>query len=343
MAKDLVGLIFGNNLLVQSATKRRHPTTGEIYWRCKCSCGNHGEYVTSDLTKGTRTSCGCRIKKKLKVNQKTPFNADHVKRYKNKNGKVPIGKICQTKRDQIIKKYIEGSTIKELSEEFKVDITTLSYYIKDYRKKLNLTYELNQMLRRKHIQIDPAKLDVILRKRFAATKLHRVVSGDTSSTLTNEEILYSIVFVATGSNSAALRDSGFLEALDIQDAPRQKLLGMYLKEKPNVAAYIRSLQEKNIASLDVSKNIVQSELLTQISQLKELVALDGSSPAQRAQLLKAIELLGKTIGAFQDNIRIQEVNPGDALDLLVSKAKEEIAAGSYMIEDSTDDEDYPEE
>jgi hypothetical protein len=41
----------------------------------------------------------------------------------------------------------------------------------------------------------------------------------------------------------------------------------------------------------------------------------------RSNLLRAIELLGKTVGAFVDKVEIQEVKAADALDQLIEMAK----------------------
>ena len=48
----------------------------------------------------------------------------------------------------------------------------------------------------------------------------------------------------------------------------------------------------------------------------------GESHRFRAQILKTIELLGKTVGAFTERIEIHEVDPANALDQLIEMAQE---------------------
>lgn len=53
----LEGEKFGK-LLVLSKVEKRGPR-GEVYWRCKCDCGNESETRASGLKSGKATSCGC--------------------------------------------------------------------------------------------------------------------------------------------------------------------------------------------------------------------------------------------------------------------------------------------
>jgi hypothetical protein len=78
------------------------------------------------------------------------------------------------------------------------------------------------------------------------------------------------------------------------------------------------------------------ELVGQIEQLKEVVSYE---PRQRTNLLKAIELLGRTIGAFVDRLEVEEVDAKSGLQILMERAKKEasngkeITKGSYTVED----------
>ena len=106
-------------------------------------------------------------------------------------------------------------------------------------------------------------------------------------------------------------------------------------KKSNVSKYITELREKKIENVIVSKGLVQSELVDQVTQLKEITSNDGTTIQQRSQLLKAIELLGKSVGAFSENIKVETVDPGQALDKLIDMAKIESV---YSIEELEEDE-----
>lgn len=54
---DLVGNRYGR-LLVLSDTGRRYKN-GDIYWLCKCDCGNEVEINGNNIKSGRTISCGC--------------------------------------------------------------------------------------------------------------------------------------------------------------------------------------------------------------------------------------------------------------------------------------------
>jgi len=54
---------------------------------------------------------------------------------------------------------------------------------------------------------------------------------------------------------------------------------------------------------------------------------DEGDPKNKGYMLRALELLGKTIpGTFSDTIRVEEVSPDKALDRLIQMAKADIAS-----------------
>lgn len=57
MSKDLVGKRFGRLLVVEKIGV--NPKNRQYMWLCKCDCGNYKETITSYLTSGDTSSCGC--------------------------------------------------------------------------------------------------------------------------------------------------------------------------------------------------------------------------------------------------------------------------------------------
>jgi hypothetical protein len=96
--------------------------------------------------------------------------------------------------------------------------------------------------------------------------------------------------------------------------------GYYLRNKDNIAQYIKQLREEKLSDLQIDKGFIQSQLVSEIEYMNE----EGDS-SKRNVKLKAIELLGKTIpGTFTDTIQIEEVSPDKALDTLLDMAKAEV-------------------
>jgi len=76
----------------------------------------------------------------------------------------------------------------------------------------------------------------------------------------------------------------------------------------------------------VEKPVIQHELIHQVEELKEVVKHE---PRQRSNLLKAIEMLGRTIGSFTDRVEVEETDAKSGLDILMDKIKEEEGVTVY--------------
>jgi hypothetical protein len=200
-----------------------------------------------------------------------------------------------------------------------------------YRDRLNSAYELNYMANIQKTQIDDTAIQKALQVTFISDQLQDMLSDDFTEVLTDHELMYCYIFANTGSNELALAESQLDTVLNDKTPIRLRYLGMFLREKPNVKQFIKALQDEKLKQLDTSKERVQVELITQIEQLKEITAIgDGLNATNRSNLLRAIEMLGKSIGAFTDRVELSEVKATDALDKLIEMAKE--AQGSDGVE-----------
>lgn len=140
--------------------------------------------------------------------------------------------------------------------------------------------------------------------------------------LTDHELQYCYNFVATGNNLVALESAELHKGLLTQGSDKTRnqyklacqLRGHYLRQKKNVAEYILKLKEEQYIPEIIDKQFVQRELLETLHHQKE-----EGTPSK--EVLRTIELLGKTVGAFSDVIKIEEVDPSKALDYIESLAK----------------------
>ena len=55
-ANDLTGQQFGRLTAIKSVGRRK---SSFLYWLCQCECGNTKEIMSTSLTSGKTTSCGC--------------------------------------------------------------------------------------------------------------------------------------------------------------------------------------------------------------------------------------------------------------------------------------------
>ena len=164
--------------------------------------------------------------------------------------------------------------------------------------------------------IEKLKATEVINEEFLS-----LLSPDDSPTLTEEEALFSWIYVHKGDSIEALETAGLHIGL-FPDRPATYKRGLltrsiFLQNKANIAQYIKELREKKYYTEDVTKQYVQELLLEQIAQMQ----LKGDK-RDAVNLRQTIELLGKTIGAFTEKIEVHEVDPSRSLDLLISMAKE---------------------
>lgn len=328
---DLRGQVFGN-LLVQSFSS----PVSRLTYKCLCACGNTVNIYASTLLKGERVKCtpGCEsVVVDPPKNYYYPFKAKTVKKYLSRAYRKGISKCSYRLRYKLIRAYCDGMSLMEISDKFMVEEKSLDIMLRNIREKLNANRELRALNSIEAFNISKSKAHKLLQTKFTEPEIGKKISLPDDKDLTNEEMLYGIILVKTGSNPIALQESGLMDCLKVKDSARKRLFGMYLQSKDNLSKFIQSLKNNKILEADVSKSTIQAELIDQISQLKESIELDAT-PTHRAQLIKSIELLGRTVAAFQDNIKITEVNPADALNQLIDMAKVE---STYSIEDLEED------
>lgn len=312
----LTGQIF-SHLTIRKPTNRRSKTK-EIIWDCICECGNTCYYPASKLKAGKAKTCG-----KCSDLERRKRSRESQKRDRMNKGKVPFSQLSTKQQLFLINDFLFGLDYKELSVRYNVSQGTLRNGIRLYRERLNSAYELNYMANIQKTQVDNKAIEKALQVTFISDTLQDMLSADDTEVLTDHELMYCYIFTNTGSNEMALKESGLDICLTEATPIRVRYLGMFLREKPNIKQFIQVLQKEKIAALDASKERVQSELILQIEQLKELTALGGGiTGTDRSNLLRAIELLGKSIGAFTDKLEIQEVKAANALDRLIEMAKQ---------------------
>jgi hypothetical protein len=191
------------------------------------------------------------------------------------------------------------------------------------RDTFNSTHEIRLLNSLEKMPLIARSVETALKTRYTSEELLSRLSPDDSTTLSDSELVYAWTFDRTNNNSLALQESGLDECLKGSLTASKILLGMYIREKPNVAQFLKQIKEFKKEALLVDKQSIQLELIEQIEQLKEIIASDGGSGNSRVQLLKAVEMLGKSIGAFTENVNVTEIRADAALDRLIELAKAE--------------------
>jgi len=238
-----------------------------------------------------------------------------------------ISSLTDADRYSVLKGYAEGVDVKQMARQFEVSDQELSKFIQSHLRSSLITRETNELMQTTNKNV-----------------LGNAVSGTITKCLTPAFIakveenmdIYAYYYVQSGDNEFAIKESG----LDIGIPPNLraahknnilKIRGQFIRDIPVVKKYIREEQDRRMAENNIDKVYVQRELIDQIDQLK-MLAVDDSR--QRANLLKSIEMLGKTIGAFTERVEIEETDAKKGLDILMERIKQEEGVSHYEASES---------
>ena len=231
----------------------------------------------------------------------------------------------------IVQAYTDGVlTVTQIAENYKTTPKNVGLIVNRHWKSLTNMRESRMLLQA------PESAQEHFDTKHAMAQLHSTdlinqefldkLSDPESELLSDEEATYAWCYVHTGDGAESVKTAGLDIGL-IRDKSRDTRFSydkaldirkMYLNAKPNVGRYVTQLREERLIDADVGKSRIQSELITQIDQMKA----SGQANKNRMAMLRSIELLGKTVGAFVERVEITEVNPSDALDELIEMAKQ---------------------
>lgn len=231
---------------------------------------------------------------------------------------------------QIISKYSVGIPVEEIASGVSRDTKVIQEFILQTLNGMNSVKETNDLLKVK------CTADL---NRIQGTTPTRFLTADFLQKLEDSAEIYAYYYAQTGDNKFSLEQAGLTSGLAVR-MPKQtkdyilRIRGQFIREIPSVKKYIQEVQDKRIQEYRCEKPQVQMELVTQIEELKEVVVDD---PKQRGNLLKALELLGRTIGAFTDRVEVEEADAKSGLQIILEKArKEAMGSGTYEITDVED-------
>lgn len=260
---------------------------------------------------------------------KDPMDKEHEGMLKEmRKASVIVRKPLEdSEKYQIISKYSEGVPLEEIALGVSRDTRVVQELILQTLNSMNSIKETNDLLK--------VQCSSDLRKVQGATPT-RFLSADFLQKLEDSAEIYAYYYGQTGDNKFSLEQAGLASGLSIR-MPKQtrdyilRIRGQYIREIPSIKKYIQEIQDKKIQEYKCEKPQVQMELVSQIEELKEVVVND---PRQRGNLLKALELLGRTIGAFTDRVEVEEADARSGLQIILERArKEAMGSGTYEITD----------
>jgi len=228
---------------------------------------------------------------------------------------ISLEDLTDTQRYKLIDRYKNKESIEAIATDANVDKAALKKFINREIKELLTIQESNKLINEQSAFAQPLTPN---KTAFMNDKFLSEVEEKAEA--------YAFYFAMTGSNIYALEQSGL--NMDIPRGIKQSAKdfalasrGRYLRAIPEVQKYIEDIREQRVRDAKVDKPLIQSEILDQIEQMKELAVDDIR---YRRPLLQAIDMLGKTIGAFQENIHVTEATTKSGLELLMDKVRGEV-------------------
>lgn len=229
-----------------------------------------------------------------------------------------------TKKLKAILLYTGGKTYKEISDELGWTEVSIKREIAHHFESLKIMISTENLVLSQAIDLkgtsgsiqskalftSQKKLDEDINEKFLAK-----LSGEKDSVLTQEEIFFCYLLVHEGDELKALHDSGLADGLVKRRSSYKraaKLRILMLKGKKNLIRYISNLQISYAKEMNLNKESIQSEIVSQLRQLKE-----QNNPKNAPTIAKLTEQLGRTVGAFSDKIVIEEVNFDQAMDKML--------------------------
>lgn len=216
---------------------------------------------------------------------------------------------------KVLKLYGEGVPTSEIAKSVSRDVSTVKKIINKHLDAMNSVRETNIM----------AQGCTEYQMKARGTNPTKFLTQSFLDKLEDGAEIYAYYFVQTGDNKFSLENAG-LDVGISRNVPKNtkeyiyRIRGQFIRNIPSIASYIKQEQDALMERLDVQKPHVQRELLNQIEELKILSVDD---PRQRTNLLKAIEMLGKTVTAFTDSVRMEEANAKTGLEILMERVKKE--------------------
>ena len=101
---------YGALTLIEDTGRRN--TSGSVYWRCKCECGNYvtraWDVITVSLIRGHRISCGCQNPANKAIYENNKDNPKRIERYYEGIGQIDGTTIAGICRHNINKNNTSG-------------------------------------------------------------------------------------------------------------------------------------------------------------------------------------------------------------------------------------------
>lgn len=232
-----------------------------------------------------------------------------------------ISDISEEERYHLLVDYSANTQgVQAIANKYNISYKSLEHFVQDFYNKMVNTRETRQLVRTSTFTKSTAGFKP---PSYVNSSFLSLLSTESDDELSEAELMYTHLLIDTLDNEIAIvnskLDTGLKKVRGTKESNWKQqvyLRGKYLRQKPNVKAYLshlRELRNKEISNI-VSKEEIQAELVEQIESAK------ASGNGNLA--MKAIDSLAKTIGAYTEKIQVEDLNPASAYDKMIEMAKQ---------------------
>jgi len=239
--------------------------------------------------------------------------------------KRAIENITKEHKYDIIDDYIfSGMTNEQIAEKYSTSRKNVQLIIERHTKALLNVRETKALLGTSPDTYKSFCTEVLDPSQVNAPFLAKLSEPD-SPVLTDNEVIFCELYNYNGDEAKALEVSKLNEGLKRAKDPKDRseyvqsmiIRAFYLKRKPNIAQYLQKIQKEKLQAIVEGKGFIQSELLALIEKLR-----NSEGERNYSNHLKAISELGRTLGAFEEKIVVENINADGAIDRILRKAQE---------------------
>jgi predicted DNA-binding protein YlxM (UPF0122 family) len=235
-----------------------------------------------------------------------------------------IESLSTSDKYSVLRDYIKNTTITEIAKKYNVPHRTIETFISKFYKEFTTSKELHSLL--STYSALPRYKNNFRKPSYISDELIKKIEEE------DADLIYAHSYHLTKDNTQSLKEASLFNLHRIHcssdvNTNADKLKGQYIRSIPRVKAELQRLREENLKSSPVNSDYIRSSLLEQLEQLNSYEYLGTK---ERQLLLRTLELLGKSVGAYSDKVIVETVDPNEALDRLIHMTKE----STYTIEDS---------
>lgn len=221
----------------------------------------------------------------------------------------------------VIKMYVRGIPVRTIADKYCTTPVTINKIINNLIYSLVNVKTASMLEEYNKNHENTAALTAIDKIQSVSNDPFLSLLSPPHGELTEAEKTFCVSLVYEGDYIKALESAGLAEGIinnnKIKTSYSTALASRRtaLENKPNTSQFITEL--RGLVSPTVNKEVVQKELMDMYLMLK-----NRGDRRDTNNIIRTLELIGRTEGVFSDRVQVEEVSASSTLDKLIAEAEE---------------------